>query len=171
MPRRARVLALSLGLGLAAALGACGSDDAQETGATVDRPPLTTPTSTIPSTIATTTATVGTTTLPAVTATTTTPATTTPPASTTPPTDSPGAAPAGCPTAVGGFIRDVQTSGTDCGVARTVANAWFDAVHEGAAPDAPIEAAGYACDATLAGERANVTCHGSGGSVAFTASP
>jgi hypothetical protein len=80
-----------------------------------------------------------------------------------------GGAPAGCPNAVGGFIRDLRA--TDCGVARTVASAWFDAVHGGAAPDGAIQAAGYSCNGTLSGERASVTCGGSGGTVAFTASP
>jgi hypothetical protein len=70
---------------------------------------------------------------------------------------------------VGGFIRDVRA--TDCGVARTVASAWFDAVHDGAAPDGAIAAAGYSCSGALSGERASVTCSGSGGVVAFTASP
>ncbi|HKG02692.1 MAG TPA: hypothetical protein VKB03_05890, partial [Conexibacter sp.] len=80
-----------------------------------------------------------------------------------------GGAPAGCPSAVGGFVRDIRA--TDCGVARNVATAWFDAVHGGAAPDSTIDAAGYSCSGTLAGERASVTCGGSGGSVSFTASP
>jgi hypothetical protein len=174
MLRRARVLALPLGFALALAIGACGSSDTQESGATV-APPLTAQT-TAPTTTATTT--VPTTTTAPVT-TTTTPATT--PTSTQPTTgfaggargttttQPSGGAPAGCPTAVGGFIRDVR--GTDCGVARNVATAWFAAIHGGAAPDSTIDAAGYSCSGTLAGERASVTCSGSGGTVSFTASP
>lgn len=81
-----------------------------------------------------------------------------------------GGAPAGCPSAVGGFIRDVRA--TDCAAASSVANAWFAAVHGGARPDGPIQAAGYSCGATMAGERASVSCTAAGGgSVAFTASP
>ena len=120
---------------------------------------------------ATATTTVPTTTAPATT-TTTTPATTptaTQPSGGATTTQPSGGAPAGCPSAVGGFVRDIRA--TDCGVARNVATAWFDAVHGGAAPDSTIEAAGYSCSGTLAGERASVTCSGSGGSVAFTASP
>jgi hypothetical protein len=56
-------------------------------------------------------------------------------------------------------------------VARTVATAWFDAVHGGAAPDSTIDAAGYRCTGTLAGERATVSCAAGGGSVSFSASP
>jgi len=172
MLRRARVLALPLGFALALAIGACGSGDAQESGAKMEPSPLTTRT-TAPATTAVTTAT---TTVPT---TTTAPATTTTAPATTPTTTQSsggatttqpsGGAPAGCPSAVGGFIRDVRA--TDCGVARNVATAWFDAVHGGAAPDGTIDAAGYSCSGTLAGERASVTCSGSGGTVAFTASP
>lgn len=172
MSHRARVLALPLGFALALAIGACGSDNAHESGATVAPSPLTAP-ATVPTTTTTTTATatVPTTTTAPVT-TTTTPATTPTTtqssggATTTQPS---GGAPAGCPSAVGGFIRDVRA--TDCGAARSVATAWFAAVHGGAAPDSTIDAAGYSCSGTLAGERASVTCSGSGGSVAFTASP
>ncbi|HEU4701896.1 MAG TPA: hypothetical protein VFS37_05380 [Conexibacter sp.] len=56
-------------------------------------------------------------------------------------------------------------------MARNVASAWFDAVHDGAAPDSAIVAAGYSCSGTLSGQRASVTCSGSDGTVAFTASP
>jgi len=172
MSNRARLLALPLGFALALAIGACGSGDAQESGATVAPSPLTsrTTTTTVPTTTTATT-TVPTTTAPATT-TTTTPATTptaTQPSGGATTTQPSGGAPAGCPSAVGGFVRDIRA--TDCGVARNVATAWFDAVHGGAAPDSTIEAAGYSCSGTLAGERASVTCSGSGGSVAFTASP
>lgn len=173
MLRRARVLALPLGFALAMAIGACGSGDAQESGATIEPSPLTAQT-TAPATTATTTT--ATTTVPT---TTTAPATTTTTPVTTPTTTQPsggatttqpsGGAPAGCPSAVGGFVRDIRA--TDCGVARSVATAWFDAVHGGAAPDSTIDAAGYSCSGTLAGERASVTCSGSGGTVSFTASP
>jgi hypothetical protein len=172
MLRRARVLALPLGLLLAVAIGACGSDDARESGETVTQPPLAASRTTAPATTAaTTTTTVQTTTAPSTT-TPTTPATT--PTSTQPSggattTQPSGGAPGGCPPAVGGFIRDVRA--TDCGAARAVATAWFDAVHGGAPPDGSIEAAGYTCGATLAGERASVTCTGGDGSVSFTASP
>jgi hypothetical protein len=60
---------------------------------------------------------------------------------------------------------------SDCGAARAVATAWFGAIHEGAAPDGTIDVAGYRCTSTLVGERASVSCAGSAGSVAFTASP
>ncbi len=174
MLRCARVLALPLGLLLAAGIGACGSNDGTESGATAVQPPLTAARSTTaPATSTATTvatSTVATTVPPATTQTTpaTTPTSTQPTggATTTQPS---GGAPGGCPNAVGGFIRDVRA--TDCGAARSVAAAWFGAVHDGAAPDGPIEAAGYSCTATLAGERASVTCAGAGGSVAFTASP
>ena len=156
------------------AIGACGSSDSQESGATVAPSPLTAQTTTTasddhdgdddrPDDQTTTTAPATTTTTPATTPTTTQPsggATTTQPS---------GGAPAGCPSAVGGFIRDIRA--TDCGVARGVATAWFAAVHGGAAPDSTVDAAGYSCSGTLAGERASVTCSGSGGTVSFTASP
>jgi hypothetical protein len=171
MLRRSSVLALPLGFACALAIGACGSGDSTESGATVEPAPLTATTTapattaatTATTTVATTTAPVTTTTAPATTTTSTQPsggATTTQPS---------GGAPAGCPSAVGGFIRDVRA--TDCGVARSVASAWFAAVHGGAAPDSAIDAAGYRCSGTLAGERASVACTGSGGSVSFTASP
>lgn len=174
MLRRARLLALPLGCALAVAVGACGSSNSQESGATIPEPPLaatqpTAPTTTAATTVTTTAQT--TTTAPSTT-TTTTPATTpttTQPSGGATTTQPSGGAPAGCPSAVGGFIRDVRA--TDCGVARSVATAWFDAVHGGAAPDSSIDAAGYTCGATLVGERASVTCSGNGGSVAFTASP
>jgi hypothetical protein len=181
MLRVARVIALPLGLLLAFAVGACGSSDSQESGATLaPAPARTTAPATTAATTVTTTA--STTTAPGAATAPTTATTPAPPATTTqasggaaptqPTTGFAGGArgaPAGCPSAVGGFIRDVRAS--DCGVARTVATAWFEAVHQGAAPDSPITAAGYACSATLAGERASVTCGGSGGTVAFTASP
>ncbi len=177
---RLGALTLPLGFVCALSLGACGSDDGHESGGPLTPPPISS-TPTAPATTATTvTATTPTTTAPAATSTATAPSTTpttTPRASggatTTQPTTgfAGGArgAPAGCPSAVGGFIRDVRA--TDCGVARTVANAWFDAVHDGAAPDSTVAAAGYSCSGTLSGERASVTCGGSGGTVAFTASP
>jgi hypothetical protein len=171
MLRRLGVLAFPLGFVCALALGACGSDTSQESGATLMPPPIS-----------------GGTTAPATTgatATTTTSATTTASTSTTAPSTAPttstqasggattttpsGGAPAGCPNAVGGFIRDVRAS--DCGVARDVASAWFAAVHGGAAPDSTIAAAGYSCGGRLSGERASVTCTGARGDVAFTASP
>jgi hypothetical protein len=173
MLRRARVLALPLGFALAMAIGACGSDNAQESGATVEQSPLTaqtTTTTTVPTTTTATTTVPTTTTAPA--RTTTAPATTptmTQPSGGATTTQPSGGAPAGCPSAVGGFVRDIRA--TDCGVARSVATAWFDAVHGGAAPDSAIDAAGYSCSGTLAGERASVTCSGSGGTVSFTASP
>jgi hypothetical protein len=174
MPTRASVLALPLGFALALAIAACGSDDRQESSATVAPSPLTAQT-TAPTTTAATTAT---TTVPATT--TTAPATTTTTAPATTPTapqpsggatttQPSGGAPAGCPPAIGGFIRDVRA--TDCGVARSVATAWFAAVRGGAAPDSTVDAAGYSCSGSLAGERASVSCTGSGGSVSFTASP
>jgi hypothetical protein len=173
MLRRVRFLALPLGFLLAVAIGACGSSDPRQSGATVTEPPLTA-TRTAPTTAATTvTTTAQTTTVAPSTTTTTTPATTptsTQPSGGAPPATQPsGGAPAGCPSAVGGFIRDVHA--TDCGVARSVASAWFDAVHGGARPDSAINAAGYACSATLAGERASVSCTSANGSVIFTASP
>lgn len=177
MPRRACLLALPLGILLAVAIAACGSDDADQSAATLT-PPLSAAT-TSPATTATTTApaaTTATTTAPAQTAPATTPTTSTQAsggATTTQPTTgfAGGArgAPAGCPSEVGGFIRDVRA--TDCGVAREVASAWFAAVQDGAAPDSAIDAAGYRCSGALSGERASVTCAGAAGDVAFTASP
>lgn len=173
MLRRARVLALPLGFALAMAIGACGSGDAQESGATIEPSPLTAqttaPTTTVPTTTAATTTVPTTTTAPATTTTPATTPTTTQSSGGATTTQPSGGAPAGCPSAVGGFVRDIRA--TDCGVARSVATAWFDAVHGGAAPDSAIDAAGYSCSGTLAGERASVTCSGSGGSVSFTASP
>lgn len=170
MPRRAHLLALPLALALAA--GACGGDENDGAEAPIQPPPTTaqaqTPTTPAPATTETTTVP---TTPTTATAPPTTPTQTTPTTPTTTSTQPSGGAPAGCPSAVGGFIRDVRTSGVDCGAAGTVATAWFDAVHDGAAPDAPITAAGFACGATLVGERASVTCSGDGGSVSFTASP
>jgi hypothetical protein len=182
MLRRARVLALPLGFALALAIGACGSSDTQESGATVEPSPLTAQTTAPTTTTTATTTSVPTTTTPPV-ATVTTPATTptstqpTGGATTTQPTTgfaggargAPSGSAAGCPTAVGGFIRDVR--GTDCGVAHSVATSWYDAIRGGAAADSTIDAAGYSCSGTLAGERASVTCSGSGGTVSFTASP
>lgn len=171
MLRRLSVLALPLGFACAVVLGACGSDSSQESGAALTAPPISSGSPT-PATTAVTTATT-------TSATTTTPTTTTAPsptpttstqssggATTTTPS---GGAPAGCPNAVGGFIRDLHAS--DCGVAREVASAWFAAVHDGAAPDGAITAAGYSCGGRLSGERASVTCSGPRGDVVFTASP
>jgi hypothetical protein len=170
MLRRLGLLALPLGFVCALAVAACGSDS-QESGATVTPPPISSGSTAPATTVATATTTTGTTT--------TVPTTTTAP-STTPTTSTQasggatttvpsGGAPAGCPNAVGGFIRDVHAS--DCTVAREVASAWFAAVHDGAAPDGTITAAGYSCSGRLSGERANVTCTGARGDVAFTASP
>jgi hypothetical protein len=173
MLRHVRVLALPLGFALALAIGACGSGDSQESG--LKFPPSATAQTTAPATTGSTTTTTAATTTVPTTTTTTAPVTTTTTPTTTQPsggattTQPSGGAPAGCPSAVGGFIRDIRA--TDCGVARSVATAWFDAVHGGAAPDGPVDAAGYSCSGTLAGERASVTCSGSGGSVSFTASP
>jgi len=171
MLRRLGVLALPLGFACALALGACGSDSSQESGAALTVPPISSGT-TAPATTAAT-------------ATTTTSATTTAPTTTTAPSTTPttstqvsggattttpsGGAPAGCPNAVGGFIRDLHAG--DCSVGRDVASAWFDAVHDGAAPDSAIAAAGYSCSGSMSGERASVTCTGARGDVAFTASP
>jgi hypothetical protein len=170
MLRRIGVLALPLGFLCALALGACGSGDSRESGATLTTPPLSSATSAPATTGATATATTPTTTAPATTTapstTPTTPSHASGGATTTQPS---GGAPAGCPPAVGGFIRDVRAS--DCSVAREVATAWFAAVHDGAAPDGAIDAAGYSCSGRLAGERASVTCTGARGAVAFTASP
>ncbi|MBS1869100.1 MAG: hypothetical protein JSS99_05510 [Actinobacteria bacterium] len=171
MPRRLAVPAFLLGCACALALAACGGD---KSAATVAAPPIASDTTTSPTTATVVTTTAPTTTAPAATSTTPTALSTTPTtsshasggATTTQPS---GGAPAGCPNAVGGFIRDLRAS--DCGVARTVASAWFAAVHGGAAPDSTIQAGGYSCSATLAGERASVTCSGDSGPVAFTASP
>jgi len=179
MLRRPGAFALPLGFACALAISACGSNDSQESGAKLTPPPMTSGAGTA-ATTGTTAATTVQTTTAAAPATTSTAATTTTTsgsasggATTTQPTTgfTGGArgAPAGCPNAVGGFIRDLH--GGDCAVARTVASAWFDAVHGGAAPDGPIEAAGYSCRGTLAGERASVSCDGDGGAVSFTASP
>lgn len=153
-------------------MAACGGSKRQ---ADVTTPALgseTAPTTTAPAT--TTTAPVATapatTTRPATAPTTTTPSTT--PTTTSSPQGT-GGAQAGCDGSVaGGFIRNVQAGGTDCARAKDVASAWFSAVHGGAAPDSQIAAAGYTCGATMAGERASVTCTATGGSkVTFTASP
>ncbi len=167
-----RILALPLGLLVALAVGACGSSSAKHTAVT--SPPLsastqastpTTPATTVTSATQTTTGPSSTTT-----ATTTTQTTTHATGGAAPTSTQPtGGAPAGCPSAVGGFIRDVRA--TDCSAASSVANAWFAAVHGGARPDSPIQAAGYSCNATMAGEQATVSCTAAGGSVAFTASP
>lgn len=169
---RPRLLAIPFALVLAVALAACGGSGRK---ADVTVPTL------------------GAASVPATTTASTTPAATVPPATSTPSATTParttttpaktvttpsspqgtGGAPAGCDTAVGGFIRDVQASGTDCGRAKDVASTWFAAVHGGAAPDSQISAAGYACGATMAGERASVTCTAAsdGSKVTFTASP
>jgi hypothetical protein len=162
-------VALALPIVLAAVLGACGGSGSSQRAATSEAPPLTsssttTPTSTAPATTAQTTT--------AQTQTTTAPTSTAPAPTTTSPPQATGGAPAGCAGPAGGFIRDVQASGTDCGRARDVASSWFQAVHGGAAPDSQIAATGYTCSGSLAGERATVTCSGPGGrKIAFTASP
>lgn len=170
MPRSPRVLALPLGFLLAATIAACGGGS-HDSAATLTTPPPPTPgaTSTV-ATAMTPTTTQATTAPPATTTTVaTTPTTTRPSGGASAPAQT-GGAPAGCPSAVGGFIRDVRA--TDCGVAGSVANAWFAAVHGGARPDGTIQADGYSCTATMSGERASVSCSGAGGgSVAFTASP
>lgn len=180
---RRSILAFALLLGVSAAVGlsACGDDEPEPTATAVPHTRATTAaTSTTATTAPTTpTTTAAPTTTATTTATTTQPsggATTTQPSggapATTPTTTQPsGGGAGGCPNAVGGFIRDVRASGTDCGVAGEVAAAWFDAIDGGAAPDAPITAAGYACSGTLAGQIASVTCQGDGGRVTFTASP
>lgn len=170
MPRRAPLLALPFGFLLALAVAACGSGGSKETAVTAPPLPATAAT-TAPATIPTTTvATATQTTTVQTSSTATTQTSTRPSGGAAPPAGQTGGAPAGCPSAVGGFIRDVRA--TDCSVASSVANAWFAAVHGGARPDSPIQAAGYSCDATMSGEQASVSCTaGSGGSVAFTASP
>jgi len=169
MPRSPRVLALPLGFLLAVAIAACGGGS-HDSAARLTAPPPTTPSTA--STVAAATATTSTQATappPATTTTATTPTTTRPSGGASTPAQT-GGAPAGCPSAVGGFIRDVRA--TDCGVAGAVANAWFAAVHGGARPDSTIQADGYSCTAAMAGERASVSCSGAGGgSVAFTASP
>lgn len=172
MPRRVPLLALPLGFVVALAIAACGSSGSKDSATTL--PPLSAATqASTPSTIATTTVTTATqpSTVPTTTTTATTPTTTRPSGGAAPSNPAAtGGAPAGCPSAVGGFVRDVRA--TDCGVARTVANAWFAAVHGGARPDSPIEADGYSCTGAMAGEQANVSCTATGGGiVAFTASP
>ena len=171
MQLRAPALALPLGLLAALAVGACGSSGSKDSGATLTPPPVTTQASTPTTTAGTTmTTTVQTTTAPTTTSTTTTQTTTHASGGAAPATtQATGGAPGGCPSAVGGFIRNVRA--TDCAAAGSVANAWFAAVHGGARPDSPIQAAGYSCNATMAGEQATVSCTASGGSVAFTASP
>jgi hypothetical protein len=178
---------LLLTLGLAACGGSSSGDQA---GVTTDQPTLTSTTSTTPTVTATTpTTTTATPTTPTTSTATTPPARTTtpttptqtqtstaPPSNTTPAdtiTQAPsGGAPAGCPGAIGGFVKGVQASGTDCGQARDVASAWFDKVQGGASPGSSISASGYSCSGSMAGERADVTCSGAGGStVTFTASP
>ncbi|MCW2952811.1 MAG: hypothetical protein JWQ48_1981 [Conexibacter sp.] len=176
---------LLLTLGLAACGGSSSGDHAAVTtdqpaltGTTPTTPPATTATTptTTPRTPTTSTAT----TPPATTTTPTTPAptqtSTAPPSNTAPadtiPQQRSGGAPAGCPGAIGGFVKGVQASGTDCGQARDVASAWFDKVQGGASPDSSISAGGYDCSGSLEGERAAITCSGAGGSsVTFTASP
>jgi hypothetical protein len=170
---RGRLLAVPLLLALAAGVAACGGS---KHAADVTTPPL--GAASAPAGTATAPAT-GTTPAAPAPATTTAPrttATTTAPSRTTTTTSSPqgtGGAQAGCDGSVaGGFIRGVQAGGTDCARARDVASAWFAAVHGGAAPDSRISAAGYACAATMTGERASVACSAADGSkVAFTASP
>lgn len=171
MLRRLGVLALPLGFVCALVLGACGSGNSQESGAKLTPPPLSSATTAATTTVTTTATTTSTATAAPTTtaAPSTTPTTSAQSSGGATTTQSSGGAPAGCPPAVGGFIRNVHAS--DCGVAREVASAWFAAVHDGAAPDSTIDAAGYSCSGTLAGERAAVTCSGPRGTVAFTASP
>jgi hypothetical protein len=168
-------IVVALSLALAAALAACGGSGGNAAD-TVAQPPLT---GTQPTTAALPPATsTGTATAPAATSTGTTTATTqqtggaTPSQTTTSAAGATGGAQAGCPDAVGGFIRDVQARGTDCGRARDVASAWFAAVHDGAAPTSQVPASGYTCSASMSGERAAVSCSGgAGGTIDFTASP
>lgn len=169
MPRRTPLLALPLGFLLALAIAACGSSS-KNSATTLPSLPATTQAST-PSTIETTTVTTATQARTTPTTTTTATQTTTRPSGGAAPPSSAatGGAPAGCPSAVGNFIRNVRA--TDCGVASAVANAWFAAVHGGARPDSTIQADGYSCTGTMAGEQANVSCAAGNGSVAFTASP
>lgn len=194
---RLRILLAVPALLLAAlGLAACGgSSPSVGTVGTVATPTLTStaPVATAPAPTTQTTPTVSTPTTPTATVTTprttrtttpTTPARTTStptaPPSNTAPADTitqpnsggAGAGPAGCPGAIGGFVKGVQATGTDCGTARNVANAWFDQVQGGAAPSSSINASGYSCSGSMSGERADVTCSGTGGaSVTFTASP
>jgi len=165
-----------IALALAAALAACGGSGGNAAD-TVAQPPLT---GTQPTTAATpppAATSTGTATAPATTTTATTTATApqtggaTPSQTSTSSAGTTGGAQAGCPDAVGGFIRDVQARGTDCGRARDVASAWFAAVHNGAAPTSQVSASGYACSAMMSGERASVSCSGGTGTVSFTASP
>ncbi|HXE46500.1 MAG TPA: hypothetical protein VN635_15060 [Conexibacter sp.] len=167
MPRRVPLLALPLGFLVALAVAACGSGGSKDSATTV--PPLSATTEASTPTIATTTVTTAT--QPTTVTTTTTTQTTTRPSGGAAPSNpaASGGAPAGCPSAVGNFIRDVRA--TDCSVARSVADAWFAAVHAGARPDGPIQADGYSCTGAMAGEQASVSCTAGGGSVAFTASP
>ena len=170
MPRRTPLLALPLGFLLALAVAACGSGS-KDSATTLPPLPATTQ-ATAPATIETTTVTTATqpSTVTTPTTTGTTPSTTTRPSGgASPDSAATGGAPAGCPSAVSGFIRNVRA--TDCGVATTVANAWFAAVHGGARPDSTIEAGGYSCTGTMAGEQASVSCSAGNGSVTFTASP
>ena len=179
----------------AAALAACGGDDGAQADATISQPPLTvaepTATATTPQTATTPPATATTPAQPPATTATTpdagggAPARTQPDAPRAPggapAPDDPGApsrdtggsaAPRDCGEAIGGFIRGIAASGADCAAATAVANAWFGAVNEGAAPDSAIDANGYACTARMSGERASVTCTGGdGGRIAFVASP
>ncbi len=183
---------LALGFGVAAC-GGSGSDSADV--GTVSDPALTStrPVATAPEPMTQTTPTVTTRTTPTTTVRTTTTTTTAttpttpkttrttaPPPSNTTPADTitqpssggAGAGPTGCPGAIGGFVKGVQATGTDCGQARDVATAWFDQVQGGAAPNSSITASGYSCSGSMSGESAAVTCSGSdGASVSFTASP
>lgn len=167
---------VALLLALAALVAACGgdSDDAERADATVPR--TTQPRA--PKRSAATTPTV-TATTPTTTVTTPRPATT-PAPQTTPaeppasrprsggaeprdvarPTDGQGggaAAPAACGDVANGFLSGVQATGAGCGEATAVARAWLDAVGE-TGPEAAVEAAGYACTGTRAGDHTDVTC-------------
>lgn len=189
MPRTRNLLAAPAVLALAIGLAACGgSAKGKQADATLDTPPLTrtdtqpttatapiattpTVTLTVPTTTTSTPATPQTT-APQQTRTSTVPSNTQPGESTPPQTSAPGGAPVGCAGAVGGFVKNVQASGTDCDTARGVASSWFDRIHSGADPSSSVSAGGYSCAGDMEGERASVTCSGNGGSeVTFTASP
>ncbi len=167
--------ALATALALAAAVAACGGSGSNSADTVAQPLPATAQPTTAASTPPPTATGASTATTPATTTqTTTTAQTTTTPTPTQTSTSADGAtggAQAGCPNAVGGFIRDVQARGTDCGRARDVATAWFAAVHGGADPTSQVAASGYACSGAMSGERAAVSCTGAGGTISFTASP
>jgi hypothetical protein len=198
--RRLRLLApLSL---VVLGLAACGSsDDPERADATLTQPPLTVRQQTTPrtTTVPTVTTPPATATQPAPPPATTpatppdtggAPATTPATAPDTggaqaPPQDDPpgqrtparrpsggSATPVECGEAIGGFVKGISASGADCGAASGVVSSWYEAVNQGSAPDAAIEAAGYTCSGSMSGQRATVSCSGAGGArVSFTASP